>query len=93
MSTSIVSPKLAAFAAQASRQLAAATAQTSHQLIDAKGVGRMLGCSWRHVLRLADEGVLPWGVKLGRLRRWDLTEIEQFIASGCRPVRQVGNSS
>jgi predicted DNA-binding transcriptional regulator AlpA len=82
MSTSMVSPKLAAFAAQASRRL-----------IDAKGVGQMLGCSWRHVLRLADEGVLPWGVKLGRLRRWDLTEIEQFIASGCRPVRQVGNSS
>jgi predicted DNA-binding transcriptional regulator AlpA len=81
MSTSIVSSELAATAAQASRRL-----------IDAKGVGRILGCSWRHVLRLADEGVLPWGVKLGRLRRWDLTEIERFLASGCRPVRQVGNS-
>jgi predicted DNA-binding transcriptional regulator AlpA len=82
MSTPIVSPQLAATAAQASRRL-----------IDAKGVGQMLGCSWRHVLRLADEGLLPWGVKLGRLRRWDLSEIEQFIAAGCKPVRQVRNSN
>jgi predicted DNA-binding transcriptional regulator AlpA len=49
----------------------------------------MLGCSWRHVVRLADEGVLPWGFKLGRLRRWDMSVIESFIASGCKPVRQT----
>jgi excisionase family DNA binding protein len=67
-----------------------ATSSLPHRLIDAKEVGRMLGCSWRHVLRLADEGVLPWGYKLGRLRRWDLSEIEAFIASGCKPVRQSG---
>jgi predicted DNA-binding transcriptional regulator AlpA len=60
------------------------------RLIDAKGVGRILGCSWRHVLRLADQSVLPWGYKLGSLRRWDLSEIEAFIASGCKPVRQAG---
>jgi predicted DNA-binding transcriptional regulator AlpA len=62
----------------------------SRRLIDAKEVGRLLGCSWRHVLRLADEGLLPWGCKLGRLRRWDLSEIEAFIAAGCKPVRQGG---
>lgn len=60
------------------------------RLIDAKQVGQLLGCSWRHVLRLADEGVLPWGVKLGRLRRWDLSEIEAFIANGCKPAHQTG---
>jgi predicted DNA-binding transcriptional regulator AlpA len=59
----------------------------ARRLGDAKEVGRLLGCSWRHVLRMADEGLLPWGVKLGRLRRWDLSEIESFIASGCKPVR------
>lgn len=64
------------------------TVSPSRRLIDAKAVGQLLGCSWRHVLRLADEGVLPWGYKLGRLRRWDLSEIEVFIASGCTPVRQ-----
>lgn len=67
-----------------------ATVSPPRRLIDAKEVGSMLGCSWRHVIRLADEGVLPWGCKLGRLRRWDLLEIEQFIASGCQPVRQAG---
>jgi predicted DNA-binding transcriptional regulator AlpA len=63
------------------------TTAPPHRLIDAKEVGRILGCSWRHVLRLADLGVLPWGCKLGALRRWDLSEIEAFIASGCRPIR------
>ena len=65
-----------------------ATVSRSRRLIDAKELGRMLGCSWRHALRLADQGLLPWGCKLGRLRRWDLAEIEAFIASGCKPVRQ-----
>ena len=31
--------------------------------------GMRLGCSWRHVLRLADRGAMPWGLKLGSLRR------------------------
>ena len=75
----------------ASTQPAESPATVSpRRLIDAKEVGRMLGCSWRHVLRLADEGVLPWGCKLGRLRRWDLSEIEGFIASRCKPVRHAG---
>jgi predicted DNA-binding transcriptional regulator AlpA len=62
----------------------AATTGQPRRLIDARQVGRLLGCSWRHVLRLADTGLLPWGVKLGRLRRWDLSEIDSFIASGCK---------
>ena len=44
----------------------------------------MLGCSWRTVLRLADAGNIPPGCKLGALRRWDLSEIEAFIAAGCK---------
>lgn len=79
MTTSIVSPELAATVTQAGRRL-----------IDAKQLGQLLGCSSRHAIRMADEGVLPWGVKLGRLRRWDLSEIEAFIADGCKPVRQTG---
>jgi predicted DNA-binding transcriptional regulator AlpA len=68
------------------------TANPARRLIDAKEVGRILGCSWRHVLRLADQGILPWGVKLGALRRWDLSEIEAFLASGCKPIRQKGKA-
>jgi excisionase family DNA binding protein len=58
--------------------------------VDAKEVARRLGCSWRTVLRLADAGTIPWGVKLGALRRWNLDDIEQFITSGCKPVRKGG---
>jgi excisionase family DNA binding protein len=65
----------------------APTAVPPRRLIDAREVGRLLGCSWRTVLRLADAGRIPWGVKLGALRRWDLREVEKFIDSGCKPPR------
>jgi excisionase family DNA binding protein len=56
----------------------------SPRLIGVKQVARLLDCSWRTVLRLADAGKVPWGVKLGGLRRWDVQEIEEFIADGCK---------
>lgn len=55
---------------------------------DARQVGARLGCSWRHVLRLADQGLMPWGFKLGALRRWDAEEIERWISQGCPRVKQ-----
>jgi excisionase family DNA binding protein len=61
----------------------------SRRGIDAKEVGRRLGCSWRTVLRLADQGKIPWGYKLGALRRWDSTEIDAFQAGGCKPPKGV----
>ena len=57
------------------------------RLADAKAVGKVLGCSWRTVYRLADAGKIPSGFKLGALRRWDLSEIEMFIAGGCKPPK------
>jgi predicted DNA-binding transcriptional regulator AlpA len=62
------------------------------RFLDAKQVGARLGCSWRHVLRMADRGLMPWGVKLGALRRWDPEEIELWIKDGCRAVRQAGRA-
>ncbi len=53
-------------------------------LIDAKAVGRMLGCSWRTVYRLADAGKLPRPVKVGRLTRWRKDLIEAYILNGCK---------
>jgi predicted DNA-binding transcriptional regulator AlpA len=55
------------------------------RMIDGKEVGLRLNCSWRHVLRMADRGQMPWGLKLGALRRWDAEEIERWIAGGCKP--------
>jgi predicted DNA-binding transcriptional regulator AlpA len=46
-------------------------------------------CSERHIFRLADAGRMPWGVKLGRLRRWNVTDIQKWEEGGCRPVRAV----
>ena len=62
-------------------------AQAGPRLADARQVGAMLGCSWRHVLRLADRGAMPWGLKLGALRRWDLNQLDGWIAAGCKPIR------
>jgi len=57
---------------------------------NADQVAARLGCSARHVYRMADMGVMPWGFKLGFLRRWDADEIESWIAGGAKPVRQKG---
>jgi predicted DNA-binding transcriptional regulator AlpA len=59
----------------------------ARRLGDCRAVGRMLGCSWRTVLPLADAGKIPSGYKLSALRRWDMAEIKAFIASGCKPPK------
>jgi predicted DNA-binding transcriptional regulator AlpA len=67
-------------------------AASTRRLLDAKQVGVRLGCSWRTVLRLADRGAMPPGVKLGALRRWDAEQLESWIDGGCKPVsRREGN--
>jgi hypothetical protein len=62
---------------------------SNRRLGDCKDVGRLLRCSWRTVIRLADLGKIPYGFKLGNLRRWYMCEIEKFIAGGCRPPRST----
>ena len=53
---------------------------TVQRLGDAKQVGARTGMSWRTVYRYADAGLMPWGLKIGTLRRWDLDEIERWIS-------------
>ncbi|MCI0463808.1 MAG: helix-turn-helix domain-containing protein [Gemmataceae bacterium] len=60
------------------------------QLLDVRAVARMLGCSTRHVHRLRDSGKMPPPRRLGALVRWVRAELEDWVASGCRPVRQTG---
>jgi predicted DNA-binding transcriptional regulator AlpA len=69
-----------------------ATTTSTRRMLDAKAVGARLGCSWRTVLRLADRGAMPPGVKLGALRRWDAEQIEKWICADCKPVRQIGRA-
>lgn len=46
-------------------------------------VAKTLGCSSRHVRRLADSHRIPHPIKLGALLRWLKTDVDQWIASGC----------
>jgi predicted DNA-binding transcriptional regulator AlpA len=45
------------------------------------------------MLRHADAGRIPSGYKLGALRRWDASELDAFIASGCKPPKAKGARS
>ena len=56
-------------------------------LLDVNAVADLLGCSPRHVYRFADGGRMPRPVKLGALARWRRSELDKWIAGGCRPVK------
>lgn len=49
-----------------------------------------LGCSPKHVNRMANSGRMPRPVKLGTLVRWPRSVIEQWITDGCPNVRNAG---
>lgn len=66
--------------------------QVARRLGDAKQVGCRTSMSPRTVYRYADAGLMPWGLKIGHLRRWDMDEIEHWIAGGCKAVRPAKGS-
>lgn len=43
----------------------------------------------RSIVRWADGGIIPYGIKLGSLRKWDADEIDAHIANGCPRVRPL----
>ena len=53
-------------------------------------VALILDCSPRHVRRLADSGLMPRPVHIGRLIRWQRLEIDKWIAAGCPSCRRGG---
>lgn len=58
-------------------------------MLDVKAVAAMLGCSERHVYRLADSGRMPRPAKLGALVRWSRERLERWIADGCPDCPKV----
>ena len=73
--------------------MSSAIVTESPALLTVKQVAAMLGCSARHVYRLADRGAMPRPTKLGDvLVRWNRTEIEQWVSDGCRPIRAAGKA-
>jgi len=58
-------------------------------LLDVGELSRILGCSARHVYRLADAGRIPAPVKLGALVRWNRATVDAWIKQGCPAVRNL----
>jgi hypothetical protein len=54
-------------------------------MIGSKGLAALLDCSLRHVEQLDVTHRLPKPVRLGRLKKWRLPEIERWVAAGCPP--------
>lgn len=51
----------------------------STMFVDAREIACLLGCSAKHVCRLAKQGRLPKPVRIGRLLRWSREVIEQWL--------------
>ena len=65
----------------------------SPALLTVRQVATMLGCSARHVYRLSDRGAMPRPTKLGDvLVRWNRSDIEAWVADGCKPIRVAGKA-
>lgn len=57
-------------------------------MMSVNDVAREVGCSTRHVRRLADSGKMPAPTRLGSLIRWPRQAIEAWIAEGCPCCRR-----
>jgi len=61
-------------------------AEQNQPWFDVGDLARRYKTSVRHIYRMANGGRMPWGVKLGQLRRWSRRDIEAWEADGCNPV-------
>ncbi len=70
--------------------MSATVETTTAALLDVQEVAQMLGCSSRHVYRLADANRMPRPVRLGSLVRWDRNALNDWISDGCKAVKRGG---
>ena len=54
---------------------------------DVIAIAELLGCSTRHVYRLADSGALLRPIHIGRLVRWRKADVDTWLAAGCPSCR------
>ena len=59
------------------------------RLINKHGVAAKYDADPRSIVRWADAGIIPYGIKLSALRKWDADEIDAHIAAGCPRVRPI----
>ena len=53
------------------------------ELLTAGDLARRLRVSLRQVWKLHSEALLPGSIRLGRSKRWRVSEITQWVARGC----------
>lgn len=46
-----------------------------------KYIAKMLGCSTRTIDRLVESGQFPQPLKLGKLKRWNVSVVSEFLSS------------
>ena len=63
------------------------TAGISPGTYDVDAIAELLGCSSRHVRRMADSGAMPRPVHVGRLVRWQKLIVDDWLANGCPSCR------
>jgi predicted DNA-binding transcriptional regulator AlpA len=71
--------------------LAALAALPEDATVDMRVFARMLFCSPRHVWRLVDDGLAPAPLRIGRLCRWRVGTLRDWIRGGCKPVTTTGS--
>ena len=65
------------------------------RLIGKHVVAKKYDAGPRSIVRWSDAGIIPHGIKLGSLRKWDADEIDAHIAAGCprvRPLKSKGGA-
>jgi len=56
---------------------------TEQVLLDAKALGQRLGLSAKQIVRLNSDEKIPASLKIGKVSRWDVRIIEDWISLGC----------
>jgi len=62
-----------------------APSELSPLLVDAAGVGRLLGYSRSMVFQLHSRGRIPRPLRLSADPRWSTTELSEWLAAGAPP--------
>ncbi|MCA8999713.1 MAG: hypothetical protein KDA80_22140 [Planctomycetaceae bacterium] len=52
------------------------------QTLDTPALAKRLSCSVRHIATMDKEGGLPRPVRLGKLKRWVASEIDEWLKAG-----------
>ncbi|QDT32317.1 helix-turn-helix transcriptional regulator [Thalassoglobus polymorphus] len=59
---------------------------------DTDQLARALGCSSRHIANMDADGLLPAPIRLGRLKRWPISQIDNWMNAGS-PSRKEWEAS